>query len=92
MRIESAHLKEFVMRSPKSKAPKQATNLSINRDLLNAAREAGVNLSAALEEALQEKVAVARREKWKRDNAEAIADYNELVAEHGVFSEGQRSF
>ena len=27
------------------KAPKQATNLSINRDLLNVAREAGVNLS-----------------------------------------------
>lgn len=80
------------MRSSKSKAPKQATNLSINRDLLNAAREAGVNLSAALEEALQEKVAAARREKWKRDNAEAIADYNDLVAEYGVFSEGQRSF
>jgi len=39
------------MRLPNRKAPKQATNLSINRDLLNAAREAGVNLSAALEEA-----------------------------------------
>jgi antitoxin CcdA len=74
------------------KAPKQATNLSINRDLLNAAREAGVNLSAALEEALQEKLAAARREKWKRDNAEAIAEYNEFIEEHGAFSEGQRSF
>lgn len=74
------------------KAPKQATNLSINRDLLNAARAAGVNLSAALEEALQEKLAAARREKWKRDNAEAIAEYNDFIEEHGVFSEGQRSF
>jgi len=54
------------------KAPKQPTNLSINSDLLNAARESGVNLSAALEEALAEKVAVARREKWIRENAEAI--------------------
>ena len=80
------------MRTPKLKAPKQATNLSINRDLLNAAREAGINLSAALEEALQEKVAAVRREKWKRENAEAIAEYNDLIAEHGVFSEGQRSF
>jgi antitoxin CcdA len=80
------------MRTPRLKAPKQAANLSINRDLLNAAREAGINLSAALEEALQEKVAAARREKWKRENAEAIAEYNNLVAEHGVFSEGQRSF
>jgi antitoxin CcdA len=80
------------MRTPKSTAPKQATNLSINRDLLNAAREAGVNLSAALEEALQEKVAAARREQWRRENADAIAEYNDLVAEHGTFSEGQRSF
>jgi len=80
------------MRTPNRKAPKQATNLSIDRDLLNEAREAGVNLSAALEEALREKVAAARREKWKRENAEAIAEYNDLLAEHGVFSEGQRTF
>ena len=80
------------MRIPNRKAPKQATNLSIDRDLLNAAREAGVNLSAALEEALREKVAAARRDKWKRENAEAIAEYNDLIAEHGIFSEGQRSF
>ena len=80
------------MRTPKSTAPKQATNLSINRDLLNAAREAGVNLSAALEEVLQEKVAAARREQWKRENADAIAEYNESLAEHGIFSEGHRSF
>lgn len=80
------------MRTPNRKAPKQATNLSINRDLLNAAREAGVNLSAVLEEALQEKVAAARREKWKQENAEAIAEYNDFIAEHGVFSDGQRSF
>jgi antitoxin CcdA len=81
-----------MMRTPNRKAPKQATNLSINRDLLNAAREAGINLSAVLEEALREKVAVARRERWKQENAEAIAEYNDLVAEHGVFSEGRRSF
>jgi len=79
-------------RSSNRKVPKQATNLSIDRDLLNAAREAGVNLSAALEEALQQKVAAARREQWKRENAEAIAEYNDRVAEQGVFSEGHRSF
>lgn len=80
------------MRTPNRKAPKQATNLSIDRDLLEAAREAGVNLSAALEESLKEKVAAARREKWKRENAEAIAEYNDFIAEHGIFSEGQRTF
>jgi antitoxin CcdA len=82
----------MMRRSSNRKVPKQATNLSIDRDLLNAAREAGVNLSAALEEALQQKVAAARREQWKRENAEAIAEYNDRVAEQGVFSEGHRSF
>jgi antitoxin CcdA len=80
------------MSSPDRKAPKQATNVSINRDLLDAAREAGVNLSAALEEVLKEKVAAARREKWKRENAEAIAEYNDFIEEQGVFSDSHRSF
>ena len=74
------------------KAPKQATNLSINRDLLNAARESGVNLSAVLEEALAEKVAAARREQWVRENSDAIAAYNEFIDEEGIASDGMRSF
>jgi antitoxin CcdA len=81
------------MSSTKSrKVPKQATNLSVNRDLLNAARESGVNLSAVLEEALEVKVAMAKREKWIRENAQAIERYNDLVAERGVFSDERRSF
>lgn len=73
-------------------AAKQAANLSINKDLLNAAREAGVNLSAVLEEALAEKVAVVTRERWARENKDAIAAYNDFVAENGVASEGSRNF
>lgn len=74
------------------KAPKQATNLSINRDLLNSAREAGVNLSAVLEEALAEKVAAAKRAQWAKENKDAIAAYNDFLAENGVASDGSRSF
>ena len=37
--------------------PKRATNVSVRSDLLSAAREAGVNLSAALERALTEELA-----------------------------------
>ena len=74
------------------KAPKQATNPSVNSDLLNVARESGVNLSAALEEALAEKVAVAARERWIRENADAIQRYNDLVQRHGLFSDRQRGF
>jgi post-segregation antitoxin (ccd killing protein) len=33
-----------------------------------------------------------RRAKWKLENAEAIAQYNDFIAVRGIFSEGQRSF
>ena len=71
---------------------KRATNVSIRSDLLVAARDAGVNLSATLERALLEELAEAKRKKWRRENREAIAAYNEHVEKHGVFSDGARSF
>jgi antitoxin CcdA len=74
------------------KAPKQAANLSINSDLLKAARDSGVDLSAVMEEALIYKVAAAKREAWVRHNADAIASYNQFLTENGVYSSGSRSF
>jgi antitoxin CcdA len=71
---------------------KRPTNVSIRSDLLAAARAAGVNLSATLERALRAELAQARRQKWKEDNREAIARYNEFVDQHGVFGDGSRSF
>jgi antitoxin CcdA len=76
----------------KTKSPKRATNVSVRSDLLAAAREAGVNLSAVLERALTEEVAEARRRKWREDNREAIEAYNEHVEKHGTFSEDTRTF
>ena len=73
-------------------APKQIANLSVNRDLLNAAREAGINLSDVFEEALAKKVAAAKRELWARENSDAIADYNEFVEQQGIASDGTRGF
>jgi antitoxin CcdA len=71
---------------------KRATNVSIRVDLLDAAREAGVNLSATLERALAEELASLKRAQWREENREAIAAYNEYVDEHGTFSDGVRSF
>jgi antitoxin CcdA len=72
--------------------PKRATNVSVRSDLLAAAREAGVNLSATLERALREELAEAKRKKWRQDNRDAIIAYNEHVEKHGMFSDGVRSF
>jgi antitoxin CcdA len=66
--------------------------VSVRSDLLAAAREAGVNLSATLERALTEELAESRRRKWLKDNHEAIAAYNEHVEKHGTYSDDVRSF
>ena len=71
---------------------KRATNVSIRSDLLDAARDAGVNLSATLERALAEELANVRRARWREENREAIAAYNEYVDAHGTFSDGVRTF
>ena len=81
------------MRRQGSRAiPKRATDVSVRSDLLAAAREAGVNLSATLERALLEELAEAKRKKWRQDNRDAINVYNEHVEKHGMFSDGVRSF
>ena len=71
---------------------KLATNVSVRSDLLVAAREAKINLSATLERALEEKLAALKRELWREENREAIAAYNEFLEDHGTFSDGVRSF
>ena len=72
--------------------PKRATNVSVRLDLLVAAREAKVNLSAILERALTEELAILKRKQWREENRDAIAAYNDYVEEHGTFSDGVRSF
>ena len=79
-------------RSPRSSSLKRATNVSVRGDLLAAAREAGVNLSAALERALTEELAESKRKKWRKDNREAIAAYNDHVEKQGTYSDDVRSF
>ncbi len=73
-------------------APKKATNLSLNSDLLKRSRDLNINLSATLEQALKAKLAETEAEKWKKENKNAIKAYNEFVEEHGCFSDEFRAF
>ena len=73
-------------------APKKATNLSINSDLLRKARELDINLSSALEQALEQIVKRRLCEQWLEENRAAIESYNEYVDQKGVFSDGVRGF
>lgn len=75
-----------------TRAPKKATNVSINSDLLSQARALKINLSATLESAVAELVNAQQREIWKRENQAAIDAYNQLTEEQGTFSDDLRHF
>lgn len=73
-------------------ASKTSTKLNVNSDLLEKARELGVDLAGTLEDALALEVHRRQSETWLEENREAIEAYNEHVAQHGVFSAGLRGF
>jgi antitoxin CcdA len=73
-------------------APKKATNLSINSNLLDKSRALNINLSALLEQALRSSLAKSAAEKWKTENAQAIAEYNDFIEENGCFGDEYRLF
>ena len=73
-------------------APKKATNLSVNSDLLKKSRALDINLSATLEQALQAKLAKFNAKKWASKNRNAIRSYNEFVEENGCFGDEYKEF
>lgn len=73
-------------------APKKATNLSINSDLLRQAKELNINLSQQVEGYLSELVRKAKEQQWLAENADAIAAYNERVEQDGLPLAQYRTF
>jgi antitoxin CcdA len=71
---------------------KRAINLAVRADLAEAARAAGVNLSALLEQALIEELRVLRCSAWQLQNARAIEAYNAEIDGHGVFTDPRWCF
>jgi len=73
-------------------APKKATNLSVNSDLLAKTRALAINLSATLEQALKNQLAQAEAEKWASKNKAAIREYNDFIEKNGCFGDEFRDF
>jgi antitoxin CcdA len=69
---------------PKFSAPKKATNVSLPSDLVEEAKQLGINLSQACEAGLAEKVRKSKADKWLEENREAIEWSNEYVRKHGL--------
>ncbi len=75
-----------------TQAPKRATNLSVNSDLLNKARALNINLSATLEESLIAIIKAKQQQAWLAQNQQAIDGYNLQADEQGTFSDTLRAF
>lgn len=73
-------------------APKKPTNVSINRDLLQQAKEHQINLSQALELRLAELLREQKQQQWLQENQEAVEAYNRRIEANGLFSDGVRRF
>ena len=66
------------------KAPKKATNLSLNSKVLEMAREMGMNLSQTVDTLLADEVKRRYWAKWNEDNREALDAHNRLIEKFGL--------
>lgn len=78
--------------SASNQRKKQNVRVAVERDLLVQAREAGINLSKTLADALAGELRNLSAERWKRENAAAIEDLNGFIAGCGHFSDVHRKF
>jgi antitoxin CcdA len=74
------------------KAPKKATNLSLNAKVLDAAKALGMNISQTVDTLLADEVKRRYWQKWNEDNAQAIDHYNERIQREGLPLAKYRSF
>lgn len=71
---------------------KKAVNVSIQSELLDAARTEDINLSATLEAALADQLRIRRRDRWRTENEAAIEAYNRDVDQNSSFGDHARCF
>lgn len=77
----------------------ERVTLELEATALEAAREAGINLSELLSHALKRRLPQLNpsqqeqaAQRWYDDNKTAVDAYNEMIAAHGLFSDGIRTF
>ena len=74
------------------KTPKRAINLSLNAQVVDTARELGMNLSATVDALLAEEVKKRYWERWNAENKDAIEHYNARIEREGLPLARYRTF
>ena len=63
---------------------KRATNLTLDSDLVEAARALEINVSEACERGLADEVKKARESKWLDENRPALLAWNAWIEQNGM--------
>ncbi|QWT40335.1 type II toxin-antitoxin system CcdA family antitoxin [Dickeya dadantii] len=71
---------------------KKTVSVTLEPALLQQAREAGINLSATLAEALKREIRASEAEQWQRENRAGLQELNRITDEHGLLSDDYRTF
>ena len=71
---------------------KKATNVTLNADVLDAAKALGINVSQVCDQRLREVVAQEQQRRWRSEHADFIAAYNTTVEQEGLPLDTWRSF
>ena len=66
------------------KAMRRPTNVSLNAELLEQAKELGVNVSRACDRGLTIQIAEEKAQRWLEENRAALESSNQYVERHGL--------
>lgn len=77
---------------PAAKRNKQNVSVTLDPALVKQAREAGINLSHTLSQALKSEIHSIEVARWQKENAQAIEYLNDLTEENGIISDEYRTF
>jgi antitoxin CcdA len=84
IRLRMPDMEAAMSVQPKRESIRRATNLSIDAELLDAARKLSINLSRAAEEGISLAVRRERDPQWLEENREALESYNAYIDANGL--------
>lgn len=87
-----ATLTRVPAKSRSSAGNKRAINLSLNADVLLAAKALQINISQQCDAFLAELVRQEQMRRWREDHADFVTAYNNTVASEGLPLDEWRSF
>ena len=67
-------------------------NLTLDRDVVDEARELGLNMSRLAESAIKQAARTERNRRWREENRDALKAYEQEIEENGLPLAEYRTF